>query len=67
MIEELRDYLVRHGYSEDLADEIHDVYTSNLEDVRCLARTMNDDEHDYEDEIVGDVKAWQIESGEREP
>ena len=66
MIEELRDYLVRtKRYTEELADEIHDAYLDiGLEGIRKLARTMNDDKHDYEDEIVGDVKAWQIEVGE---
>lgn len=72
MIEELRDYLVRQNYSEDLADEIHDAYyDDDIDGVLELARSKQQVEnpfgvfeHDYAEEFVNDVRAWQWEVGE---
>lgn len=65
MIEELGEYLVRHGWAEDVADDIHDAYYHReIDGVVEFAKTMADDQHDYVDEIVADVRNWQQEVGE---
>lgn len=61
MIEELRDYLIRRGVVEDVADEIHDFYYHwEMEGARACGV-------DYEfdaDEIEGMVNSWKQEVGE---
>lgn len=65
MIEELAEYLTRNGWSEDIADDIHSAYLDyDMDGVRKIAATFNDEEHDYTDEIVKAVMQWQIECGE---
>lgn len=65
MIEELRDYLIRHGLAEDLADDLHDAYygeeTAGALDI---AETWATDQHDYRSEIAEMILGWRRESGE---
>jgi hypothetical protein len=53
MIEELCEYLVRHGYSEADADKIH-------------TASYNDKENDLSEKARTDILAWKIEVGEIE-
>ena len=65
MMEELFEYLIHRGWSEDIASDIHDVYCDrNLDGVEDYARKLNDGEHDYIDEVIDDVKSWQKSVGE---
>lgn len=65
MLMELREYLVLEGWAEDIADEIHDAYYAHeMAGVRLYAKTISDDEHDYEDEIVTQVERWRSDVGE---
>jgi hypothetical protein len=65
MIEELAEYLIRHGYSEDVADDVHTAYYHrDIEGVKKYAKILNDEKHDYIDKIVQDVKNWRKEVGE---
>lgn len=65
MIEELRDYLVRQGWDEHVADDIHDAYYDReIDGVVEFAKTMEDGQHDYVDEVVQEVRNWQQEVGE---
>lgn len=59
------EYLVRIGWSEDMSEDIASAYLDNdIDGVREYAKTLEDDEHNYEDEIVSNVRDWQKESGE---
>ena len=65
MVEELVEYLIRKGWSEDIADDIHTAYYhGDIEGVKKYAQTLNDEEHDYVNEIVTYVISWQEEVGE---
>ena len=64
MIEELQDYLVRHGYSDSLASAIHDAhYELELDGIRAYAKRSHPG---CENAFVEDATAWEIEVGERE-
>lgn len=65
MIEDLYEFLIRKYYQENIAEDICNHYRRHgLSGVADYAQGWNDDEHDYVDEMVNDVKQWQIESGE---
>lgn len=66
MIEELADYLVRNGWSEDIADDIHDAYGKGMDSLTEYAKSISDNKHDYTDEIVQDIKLWQKENDDME-
>lgn len=54
MLEDLVDYLIRHGYSSDIANKIHGV---------CYYKGIAGIEK-YAAKIVEDVKNWKKEIGE---
>ena len=60
MIKDLRDYLVVDlGWAEDVADDIANIYHEhNISGVMDYAMSLNDDEHNYVNEITGDVYSW---------
>jgi hypothetical protein len=65
MIEELQDYLIRHGWAEDVAVDIHMAYYyKDMIGVRDYAKTLSTDQHDFEDETLNAVWAWREEVGE---
>ena len=65
MIEELQEYLVRHGWSEDLASDIHDAYyDGNMEAVERFAKSLEDVQHDYVEEISRELLKWKRMVGE---
>lgn len=65
MIEELEEYLIRKGWSEDIAYDISESYRLNgVSGVNQVACKMSDMEHDYVDEIVSMINEWGKEVGE---
>ncbi len=64
VIEELQDYLIRHGLSEDIASEVHDAYYESMPKACKYARSLNDEKHDYVPEIVELILNWRREVGE---
>jgi len=65
VIEELRDYLVRLGIADDVADDIHDAYLDgDMKGVCQFSKTLEDDEHDYTNEITQHILSWRREVGE---
>ena len=65
MTEELTEFLQRKGWSEDIANDIHVAYyDGDMNGVIRYAETLEDDEHDYVNEIVDDIRSWQKEVGE---
>ncbi len=54
----LLEYLIDIGWSEDIAADICEAYQKNIASVKKYARSLNDKEHDYVDEIVGNIKDW---------
>ena len=61
MIEELCEYLVRQGWSQDIADDAHDAYGEDGLDGVADSMTWAGD---YCDELVEDIKEWQHKVGE---
>ena len=64
MTEELYEYLVRHQWTEDIANDICDAYLKGGDTLIQYAKSLNDDEHDYTDEIIQMIKDWKKEVGE---
>lgn len=69
MIEELNEYLIRHHWSEDIADDAATAYgdapfNAWREPVTQAMKWMDDDEHDYTGELCDHIQAWRIEVGE---
>ena len=65
MIEELCEYLVRYGYNEEDADEIHDAYLIDGIDGAVKAfEWANDGRHDWTSELKDVIEDWQKEVGE---
>ena len=55
----LEHYLTSKGYIKDIADDICKVYEQNgIDGVTAYTKKLNDKEHDYTDEFVGDVREW---------
>ena len=70
MIEELKEYLIRYGWAEDIADDVHDaVYRGKgkdeeIENVKKAMACLDDSEHDYTGEMLECIVAWRKEVGE---
>lgn len=70
MIEELEEYLVRYGWSPDIASEIDTAYgpchshVDGRQRVRDATKWMDDVEHEYSSEAVDCIRRWQHEVGE---
>jgi hypothetical protein len=62
--EELYEYLVRYGWNKDIANDICDAYLKGDDAIIQYAESLNDDEHDYTDEIIHMIKDWKREVGE---
>ena len=69
MIEELGEYLVRDGWNEEDAWEIHQAYAegySSIDEALKLVAYMDDEEHDYTYLLTDCINQWLFESGEKE-
>lgn len=65
VIEELRDFLIRHGVGEEIADQVHDAYCDGGEPgVEELMMGMNGGDRDYAEEMLNLTAAWKDEMGE---
>ena len=65
MIEELCEYLIRQGYGEDEANDVHFAYLKgDIEEAVKVAESWNDNEHDYRNEVRIDIMNWREEVGE---
>ena len=65
MIEELNEYLMRHGYDSDIADEIHMAYyDGGIDGAVESFEWANDEKHDYTSELRKNIENWQKEVGE---
>lgn len=64
MIEELEEYLIRHGVNSLWASEIHDAYCKDMKEACRVIRNKNDSEHDYLEELTKMILEWRLESGE---
>ena len=66
MIEELCEYLMRHGYQKDIADDIHNAYVrGGLKEALDWFEWANDDEHDSTGELRNYIENWREEAGEK--
>jgi hypothetical protein len=66
VIEELRDYLIRHGMPDDHADEVHDAfYDQDDEGIRSSPFTFYCGQAERE-ALVELAHNWQREVGERQ-
>ena len=62
MIEELCEYLIRYGWDEDDAEDVHAAYYENgLEGVKDL---VEGPPAMWEEQLLDDVLMWQKEVGE---
>ena len=65
MIEELVEYLIRYGYNEEDADEIHNAYyIGGIKGAVDKFRWADDETHDYTSELKKIIEDWQVEAGE---
>jgi hypothetical protein len=55
----LLEHLVNYGWDEEIAADICAAYQESMVKVRKYARSLGDKEHDYVDEIVGNIKDWE--------